>query len=202
MKKNYLLCSLLAFGLMGTLHAQVGIGTMSPNAQLTINPGTTGLAPLELTPVITAPTTDLAAGQMAVINNELYFYEAGRSEWLSVSTMPMTYARGGSVSDENIYFGGRVLSQNAQSPMPLDGTIVHISAASSGGNATKRFQVRVRNGGSNVSVNEFNMVSNAYTETGTDIDFSAGDVIAVRARDDGNGDINNPTVVLWIKWRR
>ena len=202
MQKNLILSSLLTIGLIGALQAQVGIGTMNPNAQLTIDSGVSGIAPLELTDLSSAPNTNLAGGQLAVINDELYFYEPGRAEWLSVTTMPLEFTRNGSVSDNNLYFGGRVTNQNAGAVMPLDGTIVHISAISSGGNTTKRFQLRVRNGGANVSSTDISLVSGAYNDTSADIDFSAGDVIALRARDDGNGDVNNPSFIVWIKWRQ
>lgn len=202
MKKNLFLCSLLAIGLIGTIQAQVGIGTSSPNAQLTVDPGATGLAPLELTNLSSAPNTNLAAGQLAVIGSELYFFDSIRRKWLSVTTMPLEFTRGGVVTDQNLYFGGRVINQNSGAVMPFDGTIVHISAISSGGNATKRFQVRVRNGGANVSSDDISLVGGAFNQTTTDIDFSAGDLIVVRARDDGNGDVNNPSVIVWVKWRQ
>ena len=202
MKKNFILSSLLTIGLLGALQAQVGIGTMSPNAQLTIDPGTSDTAPLELTPLTTAPGTNLSGGQMAVINGELYFYDTTRSEWLSVTTMPLTFARNGDIDTQSLYFGGRITNQNAQAVMPLDGTIVHISGISSAGNATKEFQLRIRNGGTNVSATTFNFSGNAYNDTAVDIDFSAGDVIALRARDDGNGVITNPSIIVWVKWRQ
>ena len=202
MKKNFILSSLLTIGLLGALQAQVGIGTMSPNAQLTIDPGTSDTAPLELTPLTTAPGTNLSGGQMAVINGELYFYDTTRSEWLSVTTMPLTFARNGDIDTQSLYFGGRITNQNAQAVMPLDGTIVHISGISSAGNATKEFQLRIRNGGTNVSATTFNFSGNAYNDTAVDIDFSAGDVIALRARDDGNGVITNPSIIVRVKWRQ
>lgn len=202
MKKPQILAcaAVLLFGVQ-IAKAQVGIGTINPTAQLTIDAGSSGIAPLELTNTSTAPTTNLNAGQLAVINNELYYYEPNRGHWLSVTTIPINFVRNGNVSNQNMYFGGRITNQNAGAVMPKNGTIVHISATSSGGNATKRFELRVRNGGANVSVTDINLVDNGLNDDTVDIDFSAGDNIALRARDDGNGDIANPSAILWIKWR-
>lgn len=200
MKRILTLCLLLVFTV--TLYAQVGIGTTNPTAQLTINAGGSGLAPLELTNTSTAPNNNLNAGQIAVIQNELYFYEPAREEWLSVSTMPLEFVRNGNVNSQNLFFGGKVTNQNSQAAMPFNGTIVHISAVSAGGNATKRFEIRVRNGGENVVTSDFNLIDNAFNDTNANIDFSAGDVITMRARDDGNGTVSNPTIILWVKWRK
>ena len=71
MQKNLILSSLLTIGLIGALQAQVGIGTMNPNAQLTIDSGVSGIAPLELTDLSSAPNTNLAGGQLAVINEDV-----------------------------------------------------------------------------------------------------------------------------------
>ncbi len=195
--------TVVAFLLFSTVSlAQVGIGTITPNGQLTIDSGTTDLAPLELVPMAAVPTTNLSAGQFTVIGDEMYLYDSSRSKWLSVSTMQLAYTRAGNaVSNQNLYYGGRVANVNGGAIMPFNGTIVHISSNSSGGNATKRFEIRIRNGGANVSVDDFNLVGGIYTDLNQDIDFSIGDNINVRARDDGNGDVSNPSVILWIKRR-
>lgn len=200
MKQILTLCSILLIA--GTLNAQVGIGTTNPTAQLTIDTGGSGIAPIELANISTAPDQNLKAGQLSVIDNELYFYEPQRGEWLSVSTMPLEFVRNGNVNSQNLFFGGKVTNQNSQAAMPFNGTIVHISAVSAGGNATKRFEIRVRNGGENVVTSDFNLIDNAFNDTNANIDFSAGDVITMRARDDGNGTVSNPTIILWVKWRK
>lgn len=202
MKKPQILAcaAVFLFGIHAAT-AQVGIGTTTPTAQLTIDVGTSGLAPLELTNTSTAPTTNLNAGQLAVINNELYFYEPNRGHWLSVTTIPIPFTRSGNVNSQNLYFDGRIANQNSGAHMPKNGTIVHVSATSSGGSATKRFQILVRNGGSDVSVTDVSLVANNLNDDSLDIDFSAGDSLTMRARDDGDGDVSNPSVILWIKWR-
>ncbi|WP_435579630.1 hypothetical protein [Gilvibacter sp.] len=202
MKKPQILAcvAVLFFGVQHA-KAQVGIGTTTPTAQLTIDAGSSGIAPLELTNTTTAPTHNLSGGQIAVINNELYFYEPDRSHWLSVTTIPVAFVRNGSVSNQNLYFSGRITNQSSGAVMPKNGTIIAISGISSGGNGEKRFQLRVRNDGSDQSVTDVSLDDNVLNDDEVNIDFSAGDNITMRARDDGNGDVNNPSIILWIKWR-
>lgn len=198
--KGLLGCALLLSS--SAIFAQVGIGTVNPNAQLTIDSGTTDLAPIELTPMAAAPGTSLNGGQMVVINNELYLYDTTRSHFLSVSTSQLAFTRNGNADDTNLYFGGRITNQNSGAVMPFDGTIVHVSGISAGGSATKEFELRVRSGGATINNQTINLAANAYNDTTTDIDFSAGDVIVMRVIDDGTGTVNNPAFTVWVKWRQ
>ncbi|NQX77054.1 hypothetical protein [Gilvibacter sp.] len=202
MKKPQILAcvAVLFFGVQHA-KAQVGIGTTTPTAQLTIDAGSSGIAPLELTNTTTAPTHNLSGGQIAVINNELYFFEPTRSHWFSVTTIPITFARNGNVNNSNLYFGGRITNQNSGAPMLKNGTIIGVSATSSGGSATKRFELRVRNDGSDVSVTDLSLSDNELYDDTLNIDFSEGDTLTMRARNDGDGDVSNPSIILWIKWR-
>jgi len=188
--------------------AQVGIATTSPTAQLEItNDVTTPDYPLlELNPQ-TAPV-GTATGQLAVIGDLLYMYDATRGKWLTTETIPIQYGRGGDAVAQALRYAGNNASGNSGPLMPFDGTIVMITANSNSGSATsnssKEFQVRVRNGTSTSSTINFNLTSYVFSQTDYNIDFNAGDFINVRARDlDSSGDtVNNPAVMVWVKWRR
>lgn len=75
--KTYSLILLSLLLLCNMLKAQVGIGTLTTSAQLTLETGTTNIA----------PSVNLVGRQISVIDNELYFYNDILSKWLSVGTM-------------------------------------------------------------------------------------------------------------------
>lgn len=180
--------------------AQVGIGTSSPSAELEIVGSDTGIPVLELTPQ-SAPTGN-TTGQLAVIGDLLYMYDDTRGKWLSVESTTFQFGKNGNTNSQNLEFGGAMVSGSSGPLMPFDGTIVAITANSSGGTSTKEFQVRVRNGTTNISSTSFNLSSNIYNNSSLNIDFSAGDYITTRARDNSDGNVSNPGIVVWIKWRK
>ena len=183
--------------------AQIGIGTTSPDAQLTINTGTSNKAPLSLGNLSTAPSSTLSAGQIAMIDNELYHYDDSRKKWLSMTTMPLTYSKDGATTEEILFFGGKVANANSQAILPFKGTIVHISAvcSRSTGTEAKRFNIRIRTNQTTTDNYNFSLNNNTYNNTNVDKDFEAGDVITVRARNSGST-VSNPTVMIWVKWRK
>ena len=71
---------------------------------------------------------------------------------------------------------------------------------SSGGFATKGFEIHI-NGTADTT---FNLVSGRFTQTTTNIDFSSGDYLHMYVVDDGGGgaEVDNPAVILWVKWRK
>jgi hypothetical protein len=56
------------------LKAQVGIGTLTTSAKLTLETGTTNIANLGLGNISVVPSVNLVGRQISVIDNELYFY--------------------------------------------------------------------------------------------------------------------------------
>ena len=70
------------------LFAQVGIGTITPNAELEIKSNST-LPALELNPQ-TAPV-GTATGQIAVIGDKLYMFDVTRAKWLSVEATMLNF---------------------------------------------------------------------------------------------------------------
>lgn len=184
-----------------TLSAQVGIATTVPSAQLELanNPLAPNFPLLELNPQ-TAPV-GTATGQLAVIGNQLFMYDATRAKWLSTSATPLSWSKTGSASNENLRFGGDVANNNSGAAMPYNGTIVFVSAQSSGGNATKGFDVRVRSGSTTLSTTTFNLIANNFTNTSYNVDFVAGNYINVYAVPAGAA-VTDPAVTVWVKWRK
>ncbi|OIQ27736.1 MAG: hypothetical protein BM564_11705 [Bacteroidetes bacterium MedPE-SWsnd-G2] len=186
-------------GFTGVVRGQIGVGTNNPTAELEVETENAGLPALELNPQTNPVGTD--AGQIAVIGDELYMYDASRSKWLSMATMPLQFGRNGATTAQNIHFGGNMVSALSGPLMPKDGTIIGITINSANGNATKEFEIRVRNDNSTLSTESVNLVDNVYNSISHNIDFSSGDYITVRARDNGNGDVIDPAIVVWVKWR-
>jgi hypothetical protein len=197
---KYFLATLMLFLTTSMMFAQVGIGNTSPTAQLEIATTNTGIPALELNPQ-SAPVGD-TTGQLAVIGDELYMYDAARAKWLSLQATPLQWGkRGNNISGENLQFGGDISDDNSGAYMPLNGTIVYISATSSGGNSSKGFDVRIKTGNSTISTTSFNLVSNVFRKTDYNVDFNAGYYINVSAQNAGNS-VVDPTVIVWVKWRK
>lgn len=205
MKNLYLVFVLL--NISQWVQSQVGINTVSPTAELEIAASTANLPALELEPQ--AVPIGTATGQMAVIGNQLFIYDASRGKWLSVSATPLVFSRGGDVGSQSLRMAGNLTNANSGVLLPYDGTIIAITSNSntvsgvSTNNLAAPFNVRVREGnatvaGGNIS---FNLLGGTYNDTTANIDFNAGNHIHVRAQNTGTDTISNPTVTIWIKWR-
>ncbi len=191
---------LLSLFLPFFLSAQVGVGTLVPNGKLTIDASSDTTAALELVPQAT-PTTNLADGQLAVIGDKLYMYDATRTKWLSVESTALQFGRNGDVDDDQIHYGGNLRNGNAGALMPFNGTIVAITAMGASGDDTD-FNVRSRDAANTTNLNEtFTLSSLRYTDTAADFDFDAGEYINLRARD-ATTTTTNVSIILWVKWRQ
>lgn len=175
--------------------SQVGIGTVSPTAELEIEGFDTGIPVLELNPQ-SAPV-GTTTGQLAVIGDMLYMYDATRTKWLSVETTALQYGAAGSRDDEYLLFGGESQDSGSGARMLRDGTITSINIMASAGSATKGFEIHVN--GSNVKT--YNLVAYEISETTTNIDFSAGDYLHIYIAPTV-GRTSNPTAIMWVKWRK
>ncbi|AUP80414.1 hypothetical protein [Flavivirga eckloniae] len=196
-----LLCSYYSF-------SQVGIGTTSPTAELEIETTNTGIPALELNPQ-SAPTGSVT-GQLAVIGDKLFMYDATRAKWLSTETTALQYGYAFTADDDMLWFGGDLgddsSTENDTGPkMPFDGTIVYLTIESSGGNTSKSFDLVIN--GSNVGNNadptldgRFSLSGGSFTRTTFNIDFNAGDYIMLKARSAGSG-VDDPAAIIWVKWR-
>lgn len=196
--KFTLLAIVISFGY---LNAQVGIGTTSPSAELEVEGTNTGIPALELNPQ-SAPAGS-ATGQVAVIGDQLFMYDATRAKWLSTETSVLQFSNSGNTSNTFLKYGD-VANVNSGAYLPFDGTIVYIGATTSdviGGGSTKAFDVRVNNGTTVNSTTTFNLVAWKFLKTDYNVDFNAGDYINVLTPTAG-GNVTNPTVTVWVKWRK
>lgn len=197
--KRCIVFVLFFVGFTPILSAQIGVGTNSPTAKLEIESDDAGIPALELNPQSNPVGTD--PGQIAVIGDELFMFDITRSKWLSITTMPLQFGRNGDANAQNINFGGNMVSGTSGPLMPKDGTIVGITINSAGGNATKEFQIRVRKDNSTSATESVNLEDNEYNNMSVNVDFEAGEFITVRARDNGNGAVEDPAIVVWVKWK-
>jgi hypothetical protein len=174
---------------------KVGLGTSITAAKVEIgNIGTD--PPLGMPNSGSAATTNLASGKLQIIDRELYTYDGTRAKWLSVSEWSLQYGRNGNSDGVYLNFGGDESNGTSGARMPRNGTMVAVTALSSGGNATKSFDVEV----AGAVAFSFSMTANAYTSTTDNINFSANDRINVFASAAGTA-VADATVILWIRWR-
>jgi len=186
-----------------SLFAQVGIGTVLPTAQLEISndPLLPNEPLLELNPQ-TAPV-GTADGQLAVIDDKLFLYDLARGKWLSTDTTALNFGWAGTADNQVLWFGGDI--ELTGPIMPLDGTIVFVTINSTGGNTTKRMDLRIN--GTNVGNDpdptldgRINLVAGSFSYSDFNIDFNAGDYITINAANNGAG-VDDPVAVIWVKWR-
>lgn len=194
-----LLCYCFLFTFFQFSYSQIGVGTTSPTAEVEIETDNTGIPALELNPQ-TAPV-GTADGQLSVIGDKLYMYDATRTKWLSVESTALQFGRNGNSSTNTLHFGGNMVSGTSGPLMPFDGTIVCITAMAASG-ADTDVNIRVRdNAGVNSVDDTFSLASLRYTNTTANLDFNAGDYFTIRARD-GSTTAVDLTVVVWVKWRQ
>lgn len=184
---------------LSAIYAQVGVGTTSPVGKLTVDASTDTTAALELVPQ-PVPTTNLTAGQIAVIGDKAYMYDATRMKWLSLESVALQFGRGGAANTNTLHHGGNMTSGLSGPLMPFDGTVVAITARGSAGDDTD-VQLRSRNGTIN-NINEtFTLTALQFLNPLANFDFNAGEYLTVRARDAATT-TNNLTVTVWVKWRQ
>lgn len=178
---------------------QVGVGTTNPTSELEIETTNTGIPALEINPQ-TAPVGS-ADGQLAVIGDKLYMYDLTRAKWLSVENTTLLYGRTGSRTNQGLNFMGNFGNRNSGAFIPMNATIVHISARARGGNATKDFSLEIRNGAGVVSSTTYNLVAREYTNTALNIDIDAGEYLISRIGNTGDN-VTDLTLIVWLKWRQ
>ena len=201
MRDIILLISIVFFGI-NVAYPQVGIGTTSPTAELEIATTNTGIPALELN-VQTAPA-GTSTGQLAVIGDKLYMYDGARTKWLSIEATALLFGRSGNQDNVNLRAVSNQSNNRSGYLMPYDGTITYITAKSNNnsGAQSKEFSVQVRNGNTTNSTTNFTTSSSEDMSTTLNVDFSSGDYINGTINNDGNGNVNNVSVIVWVKWRQ
>ncbi len=194
--KLYITAATLFFGF--GLYAQVGIGTSTPSSELEIK-SNGNIPSLELNPQLTPRGT--ASGQLSVIGDELYLYDTSRAKWLSVESSTLSFGREGGLNNVNLEYAGDVADSGPA--MPKAGTIVYTTLNSSGGNQSKGIVLRVYNNNGTVkSTHPLNLSGGRLIKNDFDVDFSEGDYFRVRVSNGGGNNVNDVSMVLWIKWRK
>ena len=153
-------------------------------------------APFELVPQTVVPSTGLASGQMTVIGDELYIYDGGRSKWLSADSTTYIVSMA-SASGQIMSIGGTV-GNDVGFKMPMKATLVKVSVSSSGGNATKGFEIRKV--GSATPLKSFSLTAGSYMSSNDNISLNLGDIVQVYVVGQGTP-VKNPIVTLFIKWQ-
>ncbi|TXG38965.1 hypothetical protein [Seonamhaeicola maritimus] len=183
--------------------SQVGIGTTNPTAELEIETTNTGIPALELNSQTTPSGT--VTGQISLIGDKLFMYDATRIKWLSLETTALQYGRNGGADNERLRFGGDLRANSSGPKMPFDGTIVYMTIQSSGGEDDKQFDLKIN--GTDVGNNadptldgRISLSSGTFTSTSYNIDFNVGDYITLEVRNSG-GDVDDVGAVIWVKWR-
>ena len=206
MKKS--LCFIMLLYCSYYSFSQVGIGTTNPTAELEIGTTNTGIPALEINPQ-TAPVGSVT-GQLAVIGDKLFMYDATRVKWLSVETTALQYGYESTADDRVIWFGGDIgrntsTEDDTGPKMPFDGTIVYMTIESAGGNASKSFEIEINgtavpNNADPTLDGAFDLSGGTFTRTTFNIDFSTGDYIMLKATSNGSG-VLDPAAIIWVKWR-
>jgi len=160
---------------------------------------TTGTdAPIELTELSALPTTNLAAGQLAVKGGILCVYDSTRSKWLSVQRMFVAFGYDGKAKDQYLrFFGGGATSNNSGLRMARNATIVSLSGQfdTSG---TGTFHIRKNDVATNIA-------SLAVTaalgnqDTTINVDLSAGDFL--QNYFEASTSCDEPQILVEIAWR-
>lgn len=203
-----LLSIFICFFFTDSVFSQVGVGTTSPSAHLEVDVSSdTTLPALELN--TQAVPTGSAEGQLAVIGDatngyKLYMYDDVRNKWLSVEVSVLPFGRNGNNDNTPMKTAGNVASNRVGYRMPFNGTIIHATVRTNdnSGAQAKQFDIQVRTGNANISSTPITTAAAEATNTALNVDFSAGNYINVRINNDGNGNVNNPVVTLWVKWRQ
>jgi len=155
-------------------------------------------APLRLTNLTNAPSSALAAGDVAIVQNRLWVYDGGRSKWLSVHRDKPLFGKrradGMYLNLANFSFVSRYIGFIAH----IDATIVSISAKCDGGYLAKT--IRIRRNALQTDLFSFSLSSGNYLNESANININAGDYVQVFADPAGTA-ANNLIVQLEIAYR-
>jgi len=183
-----------------TAYGQVGIGEDTPTAALEVKGTDTGIPTLHLQPQ--SSVTGTSSGQMAVIDDILYTYDALRGKWLSVETTVLTFGLAGAVDGQDLEYIGDVELSGPM--MPFDGTVVYASAIASSGQSDKVLFIDVYSDTNNVTPvisAPAQLVDYKISNNLINVDFNKGYFAKVRASAAGDP-VNDIMFKIWVKWRK
>lgn len=180
--------------------SQVGIGTTNPTAQLEIDASATPtMPPFKIVPSVTTPT-GTTSGQMAIIDNSLYIYDATRSKWLSSETSVFSWGNNGNTDNQYLEFATSDAA-NSGVKIPVNATIVAVTIQTATSSSDNARQFTIRKNNPNVDVVNFSTAAFTYNSILVNTDVTAGDFLRVFVTDEPN-EVSSPIVTLWLKWRK
>lgn len=186
------------------MFSQVGINQSSPSATLEIRGESSGIPTIRIQPQV-SPVGN-SSGQLAMMDDKLYLYDASRSKWLSVENTLINFGLAGPADNQELEYVGDV--EDSGPRMPYDGTIVHVSMNASGGQLNKgvwlyKNDVAIANDDVAIERDGFLELdaTNSFINAQYNLDFNAGDSFRMVVGDEGVA-INDLSVVFWIKWRK
>lgn len=154
-----------------------------------------GYAPIQITPDISAPTQNLAEGQLSIVDGITYQYDSTRNKWLSVSKEMTSF---------DARFGcGNYLSSNKHGGINSgtlilrDGTITGLTSSVGWGAQNKVFHI-MKNGVYS-SILQFTMINGKLIDTDLNLDVIAGDTIQIFF--EAGSQAVSPRVNLELVWR-
>ncbi len=151
-------------------------------------------SPLELTNRSTTPTTNLAAGQIAVIDNELYIYDGGREKWLTPSKT-LLFGKDGFSDGTNLRPVGQCPTSTTGYRMAKNGTIISATLQSNT-SVNKNVDIRINES----SAYTMGIVGGVFNSS-LNINFSANDVISIYVNAAGSS-LQEAVSVLEFAWRK
>ncbi len=155
-------------------------------------------APLELVPQASAPSTDLQDGQVSVIDDELYVYDATRTKWLSVARHTIVFGRRGNTKNKYLnFFGGSLASNNTGLRLPWDCVITAMSAQL---DATGTATFTVRESTLTRTVNQVVTAALGSHATNINQNMNAGDLLECYLAASSN--VQDPLILIEIAKRK
>ena len=192
MKKLLLITTLLVCTIAT---AQVGIGTTTPSAALDIQSPSDNLPVLKLNPQSNPIGT--AAGQISVIGDRLFLYDATRSKWLSVETSIFSFGDQGNINSGNLEYAGDIRDSGPR--ITENASIVYLTINSTSGDQDKRISIDITDATGTVTEHEFQLVNGRLMLENLDIEVESGDLIQIRAL---TGEpIRGLSATFWTKFR-
>lgn len=181
-------------------YSQVGIGTTTPTAQLEIDASATPtMPPFKIVPSV-MPPTGTSSGQIAIIDNSLYIYDATRSKWLSSEVSVFSWGNNGATDNEYLEYATTNAS-NSGAKIPVNATIVAVTIQTATSSTDNARQFTIRKNNPSVDVVHFTTATFTYNSILVNTDVNAGDFLQVFVNNEFN-EVNSPIVTLWLKWRK
>lgn len=187
----------LDFAYDGDAGSGAGKNIVVDSGPVTLNATSGTDAPLELSNLVSAPTTNLAAGQLAVVNGIIYIYDNTRAKWLSIQRQTFAFGRRGLTKVQYLpYFGGSLASMTSGLRLMRKAVITGISMQASVA-GTGSVNLRSNNGSSNIATLAITSAL-GNQDTSTNVDLAQGDTL--QAIFNSVVGVEDPMVLVEIAW--